>query len=126
MVAKGKRAPLLGRKWMSVIQISWPKVCRLRSFPTVEGITKLYPDLCAPGLGTIDTGKVKLEMCNNVQPKFFHPRTIPYALRDKVRVELERLEAAGIIRRVKKSDWAAPIVVVEKQDAVFGYVSITR
>jgi len=65
MVAKGKRGPLFGRNWISMIPISWPKVCRLRSFPTVEAITKLYPDLCAPALGTINTGTVKLEMSNN-------------------------------------------------------------
>ena len=60
MVAKGQRAPLLGRNWISEIPISWPKVCRLLFSPTVETITELHPDLCAPGLGTINTGTTNL------------------------------------------------------------------
>lgn len=39
---------------------------------------------------------------------------MPYALRGKVKEELEKLEKQDIIERVQYSEWATPIVVVPK------------
>ena len=39
--------------------------------------------------------------------------------------ELDRLEAAGILKKVNHSDWAAPIVPVPKKDGTV-YVGLTR
>ena len=41
---------------------------------------------------------------------------MPYTLQSKVEVELNRLQAAGVIKPVKFSEWAAPIVPVVKPD----------
>ena len=41
---------------------------------------------------------------------------MPYALREKVEAELERLLQAGVIEPVRSADWAAPIVPVMKRD----------
>ena len=43
-------------------------------------------------------------------------RSLPYAMRDKVEMELQHLQDQGIISPVKYSKWAAPIVPVLKQD----------
>ena len=43
------------------------------------------------------------------------PRNIPFALRDKVRKELHRMESMGVIKKVTEpSEWCAGIVVVPK------------
>ena len=47
---------------------------------------------------------------------FFKPRPIPYAIREAMENELDRLESIGIIEKVEHSDWAAPIVPVPKGD----------
>ena len=43
-------------------------------------------------------------------------RPVPYALRQQVEAELDRLEHQGIIKKVQQSRWAAPIVIVPKAD----------
>lgn len=41
---------------------------------------------------------------------------MPYALKQKVETELDRLEQPGIIKKVERSSWATPIVIVTKAD----------
>ena len=52
----------------------------------------------------------------HVVPKFIRPKPIPFALKAAVEQELHRLEERGILRRITRSSWAAPIVVVPKKD----------
>ena len=53
---------------------------------------------------------------STVQPKFFRPRSVPFAIKEAVGKEIERLERAGILEKVDHSEWAAPIVPVPKKD----------
>ena len=41
---------------------------------------------------------------------------VPFALKDAISKELDRLERAGTLQKVSHSDWAAPIVPVTKGD----------
>ena len=58
----------------------------------------------------------KLHVNPHAKPRFFRPRSVPYALRSRVERALESLESEGIIERVDFSEWAAPIVPVVKRD----------
>jgi hypothetical protein len=49
-------------------------------------------------------------------PRFCKARSLPFALKEKVEDELNRMETFGIIRKVRFSDWATPIVPVLKSD----------
>ena len=49
-------------------------------------------------------------------PIFHKARPVPYALREKIEQDLERLEKAGTIKPVQYSEWATPIVPVMKSD----------
>ena len=50
---------------------------------------------------------------------FFKPRPVPFALENRINLELERLESKGIIERLPndQSDFASPIVVVAKRNS---------
>ena len=50
------------------------------------------------------------------RPRYYPARQVPFAIREKVEEELERLQALGVIRPVQFSDWAAPVVPVMKSD----------
>mgnify|MGYP003684337569 CR=1 FL=1 len=43
-------------------------------------------------------------------------RPVPFALRDKISAELDRLERTSILKKVECSDWAAAIVPAMKAD----------
>ena len=51
-----------------------------------------------------------------MNPKFYKPRQVSYAMRAKVETELDQLLAKGIIKPVKFAHWAAPIVPVIKSN----------
>ena len=49
-------------------------------------------------------------------PRYYKARPVPYAMRDKVEAELQRLQEQGVIEPVTHADWAAPVVAVLKKD----------
>lgn len=64
------------------------------------------------GLGTINGAEATLHLNPDVKPKFYKPHPLPYALQSKVEEELSWL----IITLVQHTEWAAPIVPVQKSD----------
>ena len=59
---------------------------------------------------------VKLSLKDGRNPVFYKLRTVPCALRDEVAAETDRLLKESIIDKVSYSDWATPIVVIQKPD----------
>ena len=59
---------------------------------------------------------VHLNVHPEVKPVFFRPRSMPFAIKETVGKELDRLEADGIIEKIDSSEWAAPIVLIPKGD----------
>ena len=51
----------------------------------------------------------------NKSAKILQRRPLPYALKDKVEKELERLQREGQVEPNEFSEWAAPIVLVVKE-----------
>ena len=79
---------------------------------TIQGHSDLFKD----EIGTIKGITAKLEMKQEVTPKLYKARTMPYALQEAVKEEYNRLERYGIIKKVEFSDWATPMVNVPKSD----------
>ena len=61
--------------------------------------------LFAEGLGTLEPYKVSLQVQQEAKPRFFKPQPVPFAVRDEVGKELDRLEQQGILQTVSNSDW---------------------
>ena len=41
-------------------------------------------------------------------PKFYHPQSVPYAIKGKIEQELQWLENEGVVSKVGESEWVAP------------------
>ena len=62
-----------------------------------------------------DLGEVHLYTDSDVQPRTLPCRTVPIALRDRVKEELDRLTSIGVIEPVDKpTEWVSQMAVVEK------------
>ena len=117
-VVAGDGPSLLGRDWLSHIRLDWSTLNRIQSTATsaCQEILDQHNALFKDELGTVKDTTAKFNIDPQIKPKFFKARPVPYALRPKVEAQLDKLEAAGIIRPVQFSQWAAPIVPVLKRD----------
>ena len=109
---------LLERSWLSVLKLNWSQIKKVSAQPAneVEKLITKYSSLFDDTLDTIKGVKAHLEMKPNSTPKFFKPRPVPFALKDKIGEELKRLEKLGVLEKIEFSDWATPIVPVLKPD----------
>ena len=82
----------------------------------MEEILNKYGEVFNDELGNIHHIVAKIHVNPEAKPRFCRARSVPYALRNKVNQELDRLVKGGIIDSVEFSDWAAPIVPVLKRD----------
>ena len=78
-----------------------------------------HSDISKNELGTIMDFKAKLLLKPGMIPKFCKAWSVPYAIRGAIEGDLDRLEVTGIVERVTRSNWDAPIVAVLKKDGVF-------
>lgn len=67
-------------------------------------------------LGMYNVSKVSLRLKSDINPVFVKPRTVPFAYKEKLEVELERLERDGVISKVETCDYGSPLVCVMKKD----------
>ncbi|XP_041452504.1 uncharacterized protein K02A2.6-like [Lytechinus variegatus] len=129
IVADIKDQPaILGRNWLDSIQPDWRSVFKvttvkkkslkenIRQHGCLPEIQQKHQAVFEPGLGTMTNHKAKIRIKSDSQPRFNKARPVPYALKNKVEAELEKLVEQGILIPVSHSNWAAPIVVVPKAD----------
>ena len=114
-IVKDKSMPILGLKACLELNL----ISRLYSLnsnsktATSEEILDSYSDIFE-GLGCLPT-EYKICLDKNAKPVVNPPRKIPYALKNKVKNELSRLEKMRVIKKVTEpTEWVNSLVVVEK------------
>ena len=126
-----KGPSLLGRDWLNMFRIQWHQINTLVTPPTInsKGITENkgvadkaealvngFPEVFDDNLGEIHQFKARLVLNKGAQPIFCRPRPVPFAMKERIERELERLEKTGVIYPVNHSEWATPIVPIPKPD----------
>lgn len=118
VVTVGNSPSLLGRDWLEKVKLNWEIIGRIKMQENrkkkLETLLKENEEIFRDELGTMKNVKAKLTVRHEARPKFFKPRPVPFALKEAVGKELDRLEEKGIIEKVPYSEWAAPIVAVPK------------
>ena len=107
VVVSGNDPTLFGRDWLMDIKLDWSSlgVANVLQKPlTLKGLLTTYSDVFKEELGTLSSFKVKLSLKQGSKPKFCRARQVPYALRESVDKELQRLEFLGVIESVAHSD----------------------
>ena len=118
IVVKGSGPCLLGRDWLKELKLDWVDIFSTRFGEQNQepDFLKGFDELFSETRGTIKDVKARVIVDEGAKSRYFKPRPVPYALREKVGQELDKMEAEGTIEKVQCSDWAAPIVTVVKPD----------
>ena len=88
----------------------------MEGWPALQTVLSNHTAVFADELGCVKGVKAKIYVNPEARPRFCKPRSVPFAFREKVNKELERLEKSGVIEPVQHADWAAPIVPKLKKD----------
>ena len=117
LVVEGGGPPLIGRNWLEKIKLDLAQIKQLKhTEKELDEVLKQYTSLFEDGLGTLKGTKAKINVDADTKPEFHKARPVPYALREKIEQELDRLVETGTIEPVQFSEWATPIVPVPKTD----------
>ena len=114
LVVEGNGPSLLGRNWLNTIQLDWKEIKYVST--ELNSLLQKYAGLFKNELGTMAGIQAKLAVKPDAVPKFFRAHPVPYALKETIERDLERLEQSGVIEKVNYSDWATPMVPVPKPD----------
>ncbi|XP_058810507.1 uncharacterized protein K02A2.6-like [Phymastichus coffea] len=122
-VLPGNSKPILGRDWLEVLGIIKNFECKMNEIKTINEcesrfaeIVKEFGNVFNDELGTYNKRTFKLELKPNAVPKFCKPHPVPYALREKVEMEIDRLIKSGVAEKVESSEWATPRVPILKSN----------
>ena len=108
LVMKGEGPTLLGRNWLLALKIDWTSVYKTLVTTKEEELIAQYGDLFKHKIGTLEGFQAKLAVDTEEIPKFYKPRAVPYAIRDAVEMDLDRMERLGIVERVHTSESPSP------------------
>ncbi|XP_029904245.1 LOW QUALITY PROTEIN: uncharacterized protein K02A2.6-like [Myripristis murdjan] len=133
IVVRGTGPNLLGRWWLKHVKLDWAEIKNQAHHPsslnldqvhtttnsqplTLEQVLQKHEGVFKEELGTLKGFKATIHVPDNAAPRFYRPRSVPYAMKPKVDAEIDRLLKENIITPVKYSEWAAPVVPLLKPD----------
>lgn len=123
---------LLGRNWLKHLKLDWNRIFQVgpeNSGKCLEKINKndtalnlekslkvKYTDVFEGPVGVIKGVSTEIVIDEEATPIFCKSRPVPYAMKEQVEKEIDRLVKSDIIYPVKSSNWATPLVCVNKPD----------
>ena len=63
-----------------------------------------FPEVFKEGLGHMNTFTATLKLKEGANPRFVRARPVPFALKEAIEQELDRLQKAGIVEKVSHSN----------------------
>lgn len=101
---KGSSPTLLGRKRIQALGVRWLEYQEaVHVVEDIPGLLTKFKALFQPGLGTFTGTAASIHVPEGARPRFSKPRLLPFALKDGVTQELQRLQREDILVPVKLS-----------------------
>ena len=85
-----------------------------------------YEDLFDGTLGKWTGTEADIELQDNVRPYHAKPFPVPRIHLETFKKEIERLCDIGVLKRVNRSEWAAPTFLIPKKDGTVRFISDFR
>ena len=93
VIIEGDGPTLLGRNWLHHIRLDWSSIkAVLPHQRSLKDLMEKYHEVFTDELGTIKNRKAKLSVAQSATPRFHRPRSVPFAMKNAVEDELDRLE----------------------------------
>lgn len=107
---------IFGRDWVREVKVDLAEIKSIKheTGSSLDELLHKYNDIFEPGIGRIPDQLGHLQLTEEARPVFMKARPIPYSLKQKVDLELDRLENAGVLTKTEHSQWGTPIVPVVK------------
>ncbi|XP_055589292.1 uncharacterized protein K02A2.6-like [Uranotaenia lowii] len=126
-VADSSRHPLVGRNWLRDLNIDFNRIfkpgthsmshCSLVPEVTTTALKNIlhkYPNVFNDRIGHISGVRATLTIRDNTKPMYIKARPVAFAVRNAVDKEIDKLVSDGIWEKVDHSNWATPVVPVQK------------
>ncbi|CAG9134790.1 unnamed protein product [Plutella xylostella] len=116
---------VIGRDWLNALKLWPPNVQNgldlgnntvLTVSDARRNVKEQFAEVFSPGWGNFKDEVITLKLKPGTQPKCLPVRRVPYALRDKVKHEINRLLENGRISPVEHCEWGTPVVPILKPD----------
>jgi transposase InsO family protein len=119
------RPTLLGRNWLEKLKLEWGEIFTVTQSSKTSSVHQRL-DLVLrkhsalfqenDNYDGLTNFKAHIRVKPDAKPVFLKARRVPYALKDMVEAELDKLEKNKVIVKTDYSEWASPVVVVPKSD----------
>lgn len=77
-------------------------------------------------LGTWKNSEYHIELRKDAKPYHGKPYTVPKAYEQVLRREVERLVSVGVLRKINRSEWAAPTFAIPKKNGTIRFITDFR
>ncbi|XP_031357014.1 uncharacterized protein K02A2.6-like isoform X2 [Photinus pyralis] len=111
IITEGNRPSLLGRNWFQELGLTVSGVSHVDGTPNYA---REYPEVFCGNLGAYRGPPVSFSVDASVKPILLRARKVPFALKDKIERELDKLISQGVLEPISYPRWGTPIVTVCK------------
>ncbi|XP_060542427.1 uncharacterized protein K02A2.6-like [Pantherophis guttatus] len=106
---------LLGMDWFRALGMGFTGVRNVRS-ALKEDLMQEFQDVFDERLGKYVGTPISFNLDPNIAPIHLKPRRVPFALKPKIDIELDKLIKQGVLVPVDHAKWETPIVTPVKPD----------
>ena len=108
LFVQGEGPSVLGRNWLIDIKLNWKEIGTIARVEedSLVALLEKHKELFKDKLGTIMNYQAELQLQPEARAKVFKVYPVPFAIREAIKNELDRLEGLGVIDKVYHSDWA--------------------